>query len=57
MYLDSCTEIGESKTHIEASSLDLVGLDLRLYGATILKSLSDQVSHVITDLRSIKYSF
>lgn len=51
VYLDNCTEIENPATHIETSSLDLTGLDLRIHGATIVKSLSQKVSHVILDFR------
>jgi len=46
VYLDGWSTIGSC-----GSRLELTGLTLRLYGATVVKTLTDNVSHVIVDSR------
>ena len=49
--MDLFEVIGIEETKIKASSLELVGLDLRYYGGLIVEQLDDEVSHVIIDSR------
>ena len=37
--------------HVQDSSLDLVALEMRFYGATINEDLGDEVTHVVFDER------
>ena len=47
--------------HVHDSSLDLVALEMRFYGATICEKLGDEVTHVVFDDRYViwksKYLF
>ncbi|XP_072034969.1 DNA ligase 4-like [Amphiura filiformis] len=49
VYLDSCLVIGDQSTHIQDSSLDLVALEMRFYGATINEELGEDTTHVVCD--------
>ncbi len=51
VHLDQNLVLGEDSTHIKASSLELVGLDLRLHGAILSSSLTGKVTHVVVDSR------
>lgn len=53
VYLDCNILIGDSTTHIKNSPLELVALELRLYGAKLSDTLTQQVSHVIVNGRSV----
>ncbi len=53
VYLDSNLEVGEADSHIKACCLDLVGLEMRNYGATLSDQLDNKVSHVIVDSKDI----
>jgi len=44
VYLDNCLTDGSRASHLE-----LIGLTLRLHGATVVDTLMDNVSHVIVD--------
>jgi len=46
MYLDSYLTDESHGSHLE-----LVGLTLRLHGATVVTDLTDDVSHVVVDSR------
>lgn len=49
MYLDSNTTVDDTTTHIQASTLELVDVELRLYGATVVPTLDEGVTHVVMD--------
>ncbi|XP_015777211.1 PREDICTED: DNA ligase 4-like isoform X2 [Acropora digitifera] len=49
VYLDQYACIGDISTGILNSSLELVGLKLRLYGAQIIDTLDDGVTHIVLD--------
>ncbi|KAK2168896.1 hypothetical protein LSH36_13g04032 [Paralvinella palmiformis] len=49
VYLDVNLVLGDPSTHINASSLELVRLYLRFYGATVLDKIDHDVSHVVVD--------
>ncbi|XP_067047572.1 DNA ligase 4-like [Acropora muricata] len=49
VYLDQYACIGDISTGILNSSLELVGLKLRLYGAQITDTLDDGVTHIVLD--------
>lgn len=51
MYLDSNTTVDDTTTHIQASTLELVDVELRLYGATVVPTLDEGVTHVVMDDR------
>jgi len=46
VYLDNCLTGGSRGSHLK-----LIGLTLRLHGATVVNALNDDVSHVIVDSR------
>ena len=46
VYLDNCLIGGSHGLHLE-----LIGLTLRLHGASVVSSLTDDVSHVIVSSR------
>ena len=41
--------VGDDSTHMLTSSLDLLALELRFFGATVTNKMDDRVSHVIVD--------
>ena len=43
--------IGDESTHLSTSTLDLLSLELRFFGAAVANKLDDQVSHVLVDER------
>ena len=47
--MDSNLVVGDDSTHLPTSSLDLLALELRFFGATVASKMDDQVSHVIVD--------
>ncbi|XP_068735127.1 DNA ligase 4-like [Montipora capricornis] len=49
VYVDLYTGIGDSSTRIPNSNLELVGLQVRLYGAQITDTLDNRVTHIILD--------
>jgi DNA ligase-4 len=49
VYLDRYLEVGKQDTAIESCSLDLTGLELRLFGADLANDFDERVSHVIFD--------
>ncbi|KAL4236518.1 DNA ligase (ATP) [Mactra antiquata] len=48
-YLDNNLVINDPSTHIKDSSLDLIALELRFFGAVLSKKLSLDISHVLVD--------
>ncbi|XP_064401547.1 DNA ligase 4-like isoform X2 [Halichondria panicea] len=52
-YLDKYSCVGNTSTSISASGLDLVGMDVRLHGGTIVDTLSERVSHIIFSRRDV----
>lgn len=46
--------VGNDSTHIATSSLDLLAIELRFFGATISSRLDSDVSHVLVDKRYTK---
>jgi DNA ligase-4 len=49
VYLDKYLEVENKETAIHACSLDLIGLDLRLYGAELTDKVDEQVTHILFD--------
>ncbi|KAL8610583.1 hypothetical protein ACOMHN_006302 [Nucella lapillus] len=49
MYLDWNLVVGDESTHLPASSLDLLALEVRFFGASVVPTLDTQVSHVIVE--------
>ncbi|XP_076463012.1 LOW QUALITY PROTEIN: DNA ligase 4-like [Babylonia areolata] len=49
MYMDSNLVVGDESTHLPTSSLDLLALELRFFGATVVSQLDSQVSHVVVE--------
>ncbi|XP_052777625.1 DNA ligase 4-like [Mya arenaria] len=50
IYLDNCAIVDDPTTHIKDSSLDLLALELRFFGASVSRRFSNDVSHVMVDL-------
>ncbi|XP_025109281.1 DNA ligase 4-like isoform X2 [Pomacea canaliculata] len=53
IYMDSYMIVGNDSTHIATSSLDLLAIELRFFGATISSRLDSDVSHVLVDKRDL----
>jgi hypothetical protein len=53
IYLDNNLVLGDNSTHIKDSSLDLLALELRFFGADMSDKLTADVSHVMVDERSV----
>ncbi|XP_077997197.1 DNA ligase 4-like [Glandiceps talaboti] len=53
VYLDRYEVVSQPTTQIKDCSLDLVGLELRFYGATCVPELTDNVTHVVCDSRDL----
>ncbi|ESP05690.1 hypothetical protein LOTGIDRAFT_181463 [Lottia gigantea] len=49
IYVDNNLVISDASTKIPNSSLDLIGLELRFFGATVSERLDEKVSHVLID--------
>ena len=49
VYLDDKLELGNAETKIKDSSLELLALELRFFGASVTDTLDEQTSHVIMD--------
>ncbi|XP_060566406.1 DNA ligase 4-like [Ruditapes philippinarum] len=49
IYLDNNLVVGDRSTHIKDSSLDLLALELRFFGADMSNKLTADVSHVMVD--------
>ena len=57
IYLDNCLAVGDATTQIPNCSLELLGLELRFFGATITDELDVNVSHVIVNARLVHFIF
>ena len=57
IYLDNCLAVGDATTPIPNCSLELLGLELRFFGATITDELDVNVSHVIVNARLVHFIF
>ncbi|KAK7101253.1 DNA ligase 4-like [Littorina saxatilis] len=53
IYMDSNLVIGDDSTHLPTSTLDLLALEIRFFGATLANELDEQVSHVIVDQKDL----
>ncbi|RMX43103.1 hypothetical protein pdam_00006836 [Pocillopora damicornis] len=53
VYLDQFIIIGNKSTGIPNSSLELIGLKLRMFGARITDSFDSKVTHVVFDERDL----
>ncbi|XP_050403534.1 DNA ligase 4 [Patella vulgata] len=49
IYVDNNLVLGDNSTKIPNSSLDLLALELRFFGAVLSEKLDDHVSHVLVD--------
>ena len=49
--MDSNLVVGDGTTRIEHCSLELVALEARFYGASVVENLDDKVTHVIVDTK------
>lgn len=64
VYMDSYADIGDPKTAIPATCLDIRVLELRYHGGTVVQKLEEGVSHVIIaeetrlqDLKNLRRRF
>ncbi|KAL3869402.1 hypothetical protein ACJMK2_042087 [Sinanodonta woodiana] len=53
IYMDTNLVIGDPTTHMRDSSLDLLALEIRFFGASITTHLEPDVSHVIMDTKDL----
>lgn len=64
VYMDSYTDIGDPKSAIRATCLDIRALEFRYHGGTVVEKLEEGVSHVVIAeetrllvLRTLRRSF
>ena len=55
VYLDDCWEVGQPETRVNPSCLQLIGIQLRLGGATLSDTINEQVSHVVVHSRYVSW--
>ena len=49
VYVDQWDRISDPESRLISSKLQIISLDLRAYGAHVVRRMTDQVSHVVCD--------
>lgn len=53
MYVDVWEKISEPESNVISRLLKIISLDLRVYGAEVIKSIDPRISHVVFDPAAI----